>query len=590
MHAITDRWLWVALLSGMPVLSAIASCNPVEGPTANTLIAGGATPPSTTPPTTSPPVGSPPSGGIVGNDTFPRIVTPSSPALLPAQWIDTRDTAFVSNGVVRPVHSGDNLQQIINSANAGDRIVIDAGATFVGPFTLPAKANAAPNAWITIRTSTPDASLALPGRRVAPSAAPQMAKLVSPTNGLPALSTLPGASYYRIVGIEVALNPGSAINYGLVQIGDGGTAQNSLANIPHHIVIDRSYIHGTTTGALQRCLALNSAWTAIVNSQLLECHNKGFDTQAIGGWNGPGPFKIVNNHLEGAGMGILFGGADPAVQSLVPSDIEVRRNLITRPRSWQGVWTIKNLFELKNAQRVLVEGNVMFNNWVDAQSGFAVLFTPRNQSGGAPWSVVRDVTFRYNMISDAPAGFSLLGSDDIFSSQPTVNLVIEHNVIERIATDSTLGNTARFVQAKGPASGWRLSNNTVVGRPTLAVLFSALPAMNDFTIRNNIFSRGSYGVVGTGTGEGTASLNAFAAGSPFVNNALFGPSVLATANYPTSNWVLSDITKIGFTSATAPTDFRLSASSAYRGAGTDGRDLGPNMDSLYLKIAGVTSP
>ena len=35
----------------------------------------------------------------------------------------------------------------------------------------------------------------------------------------------------------------------------------------------------------------------------------------------------------------------------------------------------------------------MENNWVDGQAGMAVLFTVRNQDGGAPWSVVEDVTF-----------------------------------------------------------------------------------------------------------------------------------------------------------------------------------------------------
>ena len=47
-------------------------------------------------------------------------------------------------------------------------------------------------------------------------------------------------------------------------------------------------------------------------------------------------------------------------------------------------WTVKNLFELKNAQRVLVDGNLMENNWGQAQNGFSVLFTVRNQGGTAP--------------------------------------------------------------------------------------------------------------------------------------------------------------------------------------------------------------
>ena len=40
----------------------------------------------------------------------------------------------------------------------------------------------------------------------------------------------------------------------------------------------------------------------------------------------PYPFKIVNNYLEGAGENVMFGGADPRIKNLVPSDIEIRRN------------------------------------------------------------------------------------------------------------------------------------------------------------------------------------------------------------------------------------------------------------------------
>ena len=99
---------------------------------------------------------------------------------------------------------------------------------------------------------------------------------------------------------------------------------------------------------------------------------------------GPGPFRIENNLLEGAGESLLFGGADPAIAGLVPSDIVIRRNLIRKPPAWRGRWTVKNLLELKSARRVRIEANVLEHNWADAQNGAAVLFTVRNQDGGRP--------------------------------------------------------------------------------------------------------------------------------------------------------------------------------------------------------------
>ena len=59
------------------------------------------------------------------------------------------------------------------------------------------------------------------------------------------------------------------------------------------------------------------------------------DSQAIAGWNGSGPFKIENNYLEAAGENVMFGGADPKIPQLVPSDIEFRYNHCAKPVSWQ---------------------------------------------------------------------------------------------------------------------------------------------------------------------------------------------------------------------------------------------------------------
>ena len=66
-----------------------------------------------------------------------------------------------------------------------------------------------------------------------------------------------------------------------------------------------------------------------------------------------------------------------------------------------------------------IAGNVFDNNWADAQVGFAIVFTPRNQDGTAPWTVVQDVQFTNNVVRHVSSGINLLGSDDIHSSQLT---------------------------------------------------------------------------------------------------------------------------------------------------------------------------
>lgn len=52
-------------------------------------------------------------------------------------------------------------------------------------------------------------------------------------------------------------------------------------------------------------------------------------------WNGPGPFVISNNYFEGSGENIIVGGSDPSIPDLVPSDIVITGNLISKPTRWR---------------------------------------------------------------------------------------------------------------------------------------------------------------------------------------------------------------------------------------------------------------
>src|SRR5690606_381525 len=85
----------------------------------------------------------------------------------------------------------------------------------------------------------------------------------------------------------------------------------------------------------KRGIALNSAFTTIVNSHIADIKAAGQDSQAIAGWNGSGPYHIENNYLEAAGNVILIGGDDPKIPGLTATNITVRGNTLTRPLSWR---------------------------------------------------------------------------------------------------------------------------------------------------------------------------------------------------------------------------------------------------------------
>ncbi len=341
--------------------------------------------------------------------------TSSSPAPSLVQLPNAlRDSVIANYPVVKGqtivVRAGANLQSALDAAQRGDEIVIQSGVTFTGTFTLPAKRGSAADGWILVRSDR-QASLPPFGSRVGPGDAANMPQLATPGSAA-VLQTASGASGWWITGLELTIAPSfSGINYGLVLLGDGSGKQNSLGLVPSDLVLDRVYVHARATVGTSRCVALNSARSAILHSYLDECHLKGYDSQAIAGWNGPGPFRIENNALFGAGENVMFGGSDPAIPGLIPSDIILRRNHVYTPVAWRMVWTKKNLLETKNVQRLLVEENVFDGSWADAQVGYAFVLKSSNQSGRCTWCASRDITFRYNLIRNVGAGFNLTGRE-----------------------------------------------------------------------------------------------------------------------------------------------------------------------------------
>jgi len=341
------------------------------------------------------------------------------------------------------------------------------------------------------------------------------------------------------------------------------------------------YVHGHSNLDVSRCVGLNSAATAIIDSYLSECHARGFDSQAIGGWNGPGPFKIVNNYLEGSGENIILGGADPHISNLVPSDIEIRRNHFYKPDSWRDVWTVKNLFELKNAQRVLVEGNVFENNWVDAQGGTAILMWSVNQDGGAPWSVTKDVTFRYNIIRRTPNGLAVTGRGGSVN-EPATRIWIVDNLFDQLGPnyDGAAGELFNFYNNNVDLV---VEHNT--GLPGTKTIEFDGPAASGFVFRYNVVDRGHYGVGGSGTGEGTASLERFATGYTFVGNVLIGANSSA---YPDGNFFPPNEAGVHFVDINGG-NYRLETSSPYHNI-ANGRDPGADIDAIEAATQGVIRP
>jgi hypothetical protein len=481
------------------------------------------------------------------------------------------------------VNAGASVQAAIDAAVPGDVIELQAGATFDGPFKLRAKSGMSATNGITIRSA---ANSALPPARtrITPAAAPKLAKIRATSAG-PAIKTEPGAAYWTLQWLE--FQPSSSTSSAnLVEFGGAGASQSSLANVPHHLVMDRCYLHGDPGYGQRRGLALNSGDAQIVNSYFADFKGVSQDTQAILGWNGPGPFLIENNYLEAAGENLMFGGSDPAIPNLVPTGITIRRNLISKPLAWmQEKWTVKNLVEFKNVRDVLVEGNTIENNWAAGQQGYSILFTPRNQSNTAPWVIVKNVTIQNNVIRHVAAVFNILGYDDLAPSQQTQDITIRNNLVYDVSSSYVApGQTAngRFAIVGAGPKNITFDHNTVDNDGSSTIFFYGGKSptgtqIAGFELMHNLLRSSAYAIYGDKVGEGAAALNQFTPNAIVHRNTFAGETekVYVTGNY----YPTVAVWQAGFVSRSSG-DYRLVPTSESNNRAIDGSDLGVNFVEL----------
>jgi hypothetical protein len=467
------------------------------------------------------------------------------------------------------VNAGGSLQSALNAAQPGDTILLQAGASFTGNFTLPAKSG---TSYITVRSSASDAQLPAVGVRMSTAYAPLLPKIRA-AGTLYAIRTAAAAHHWRFQFVEIIGN--SSGNTDIVKVGTGSETSN--ASLPHHIVFDRVWIHGHATAGAKRGIALNGSDVTVRNSRITEIFRVGVETQALAGWNGSGPFLIENNHLSAAGVNVMFGGTDPKIANLVPSDITIRRNLLTKSVTWRGAVgtkpVVKNLLELKNARRVLVEGNRFEYSWEQDQKGYAVLLKPTN-NGAAPWTAVQDVQVRFNRFDHVAGGFIITGRDKVRGSQISRRIRIAGNLLTDVSR-ATWGGSGAFVVCGDGTEDVAIDHNTVVHDGP--VVNGHGPANVRFVYTNNLSKHNQYGIYGNGYGAGFVSLNIYFPGATIRRNVMAGGDA---SKYPADNFFPPASQFLGNFVSAASGNYRLALSSPYNDAGTDGRDVGADIDAL----------
>ena len=561
------------------------------------------------------------------------------PAQLPLIYIQSAMANTPAPGSTVTVNSGGDLQSALNAANCGDTVQLQAGATFTGIFTFPAK-SCDDNHWIIVRTSASDSSLPAEGSRLTPcyagvSSLPGrpafhcastnnvVAKLITAVGGSGPIVFAVGANHYRMVGLEVTRVAGIGVVSALASVATSGAANN--------IIFDRVWLHGTAQDETTRGVDLGgSTYLSVVDSFFTDFHcisvsGSCGDAQAIIGGLGDnpmGPYKLVDNFLEASGENVMFGGG---AATETPADIQISQNHMFKPLTWMkgqpgyvggangNPFIVKNLLELKNAQRVLVDSNIMEDTWGGfSQVGFAILITPKNQSGSngsniCPICQVTDVTIRYSTISHVGAGLQIANalSDNAGPPLDGQRYSIHDIVIDDIDGVKYSGPNlfAQISVSPGAPVLQNVTINHVTAFPSSTMfiignMVGTTGPMKNFVFTNNIVNTGTYPVWSTGGGPANCAFH----NSPLITfNACFGsysfaanaiiapPSGSSAATWPPKNFFPAKEAVVQFVNYNGGNggDYHLQPSSPYKGKGTDGKDLGADVDAIRSATAGV---
>jgi len=558
------------------------------------------------------------------------------PAELPRVYLNTAIADTPAPGSTTTVVAGGDLQSALDNAHCGDTIKLQAGATFTHPtFTLPAKA-CDDQHWIIIRTSTPDFSLpaegtrmtpcyagvaSLPGRPAYPCPHPQhlLATVTSSGSGDGPIIFANGANHYRLLGLEISrsANNGKSV---------GGLIAPATDASMDRIVLDRLYVHGTPTDETRRGVRLTGGTNiAVQDSYISELHCNAsvgtcVDSQAIsGGGTGSlptGPLKIDHNFLEAAGENILFGGG-AATQT--PSDIEIRFNHLFKPMFWMPgqpgfkdpAFIVKNHFEVKNAQRVLFDSNLLENTWGGfSQHGYSILINPKNEylnnASVCPTCQVTDVTIRYVTISHVGGGFEIANGLDAPTADPPLQGQ-RYSIHDVIVDDidqvkySGYGNFAQISTIATPLLQ-NVSINHVTAFPTHVLLNVGGPpavTMPGFAFTNSIVAAGDSALRSTGQfGDAdcahtdvpiTVIEQCFSGYSVAPNAIISSPTQFPPSKWPSGLTFYNSPNDVGFVRYQNGNggDYHLLPTSSAKGAASDGTDLGANVDAILAAISSV---
>jgi hypothetical protein len=220
-----------------------------------------------------------------------------------------------------------------------------------------------------------------------------------------------------------------------------------------------------------------------------------------------------------------------------------------------------------------------------------VLFTVRGEHGAAPWAVVEDITFRYNIVRKSSAGINVVGHDNNGASGQVSRVAIVNNLFYAIDKD-VYGGTGDFVQLGAQPRDITIERNTVLHNGiALRVYGGSTPTgrfeIERFAFRDNALRHNQFAVKGEGVNNGMPTIAKFLPGAVFERNVLAGGPA---GQFPPGNYFPSVAEFEAQFVDMSGGNFAFVAGSALRTAASDGGALGADLQMLNQIINGLAGP
>jgi hypothetical protein len=439
-------------------------------------------------------------------------------------------------------------------------------------------------------------------------------------------SAIGATSGWYFAGLNFTAASGVKGLYPVIWMGDSATTN---AQLPHNITFDRCLIHGNDQMVI-RGFDVSAVNFTLENSQCYDFLANFQDTQCFLTYNGGGPYLIQNNFLEATGENVMSGGATGAMPypASVPADITISGNHFHKKRTWIGqpapcgttgqptCYDVKDHWECKQCQRVLIDGNIFDTTFTEAQHEALIIncFAAGNYT-------CQDVTITNNLIVHVPNAYVIAGNGN---STTGARILVRNNLGYDITYNFGGPTSYGWAGQVSYTNSLTVDHNTWVNLPLYVIgSFYGDPAPStdaNYTLSNNI-QFGPLGANSMSAGGVVAAL--LAAGANILYNLNVGDTWTAsqTPAYPTADhfyqayttvvppgqtvacsqgqsynipacwpldWAL--VCMVDFTGATAGTNlagFALAGTSPYAKAGSDGADVGANVPAVLSAINGV---